>query len=102
MSDQADITGRDTYVLVEALSFTVEALSELPIELRPDNNIAEMKRLIEEFVKHDAGLAEVQKIARRRLGTCLPMGRRMVFSRIAQTKKSIQFLTLVGLKQPFI
>jgi hypothetical protein len=37
MSDQADITGRDTYLLVEALTFAVEALSGLPIELRPDN-----------------------------------------------------------------
>ena len=30
MSDQADVTGRDTYLLVEALTFTVEALSGLP------------------------------------------------------------------------
>ena len=27
MSDQADVAGRDTYLLVEALTFTVEALS---------------------------------------------------------------------------
>jgi hypothetical protein len=53
----ADVTGRDTYLLVEALTFTVEALSGLAIQLRPDNNIADMKRLVEEFVKHDAGLA---------------------------------------------
>jgi hypothetical protein len=43
-------------LLVEALTFTVEALSGLPIELRPDNNIADRKRLVEEFVKHDAEL----------------------------------------------
>jgi hypothetical protein len=57
MSDQAGVTGRENYLIVEALALAVEALSGLPIELRPDNNIADMKRLIEEFVKHDAGLA---------------------------------------------
>jgi hypothetical protein len=75
MSDQADVTGRDTYLLVEALTFTVEALSGLPIELRPDNNIADMKRLVEEFAKHDAGLARSQLIARRRLAHVLAYGK---------------------------
>ena len=75
MSDQADITGRDTYLLVESLTFAVEALSGLPIELRPDNNIADMKRLVEEFVRHDAGLAHSQMIARRRLGYVLAYGK---------------------------
>jgi hypothetical protein len=55
MSDQADVTGRDTYLLVEALTFTVEALGALPIEVRPDNNIGDMKRLVEKFVKYDGG-----------------------------------------------
>ena len=75
MSEQEDVTGRDTYIIVEALSFTVEALSGLPIEHRPDNNIADMKRLLEEFVKHDAGLAQVQLIAHRRLGHVLAYGK---------------------------
>jgi hypothetical protein len=69
--DRAEVTGRDTYLLVEALTFTVEALSGLPTELRPDNNVADMKRLLEEFVKLDAGLAHSQLIARRRLGHVL-------------------------------
>jgi hypothetical protein len=30
MSDQKNVTGRDTYILVEALTFTIEALSGLP------------------------------------------------------------------------
>ena len=71
MSDQADVTGRDTYLLVEALTFAFEALSGLPIELRPDYNITDMKRLVEEFVKHDAGLAYSRMIGRRRLGYVL-------------------------------
>jgi len=50
-------------------------LSGLPIELRPDNNIADMKRLVEKFVKHDAGLAHSQLIARRRLGHVLAYGK---------------------------
>jgi hypothetical protein len=75
MSDPKNVTGRDTYILVEALTFTVEALSGLPIEFRPDNNITDMKRLLEEFVKHDAGLAQVQLIARRRLSHVLAYGK---------------------------
>jgi hypothetical protein len=54
---------RDRFIVVEALAFAVEALSGLPIELRPDNNIADMKRLIAEYVKSDAGLGQVQQIA---------------------------------------
>jgi hypothetical protein len=34
-----------------------------------------MKRLVEEFVKHDAGLACSQLIARRRLGHVLAYGK---------------------------
>ena len=71
MSERKDITGRNADVMVEALTFTVEALSGLPIELRPDNNITDMKRLIEEFVKQDANLAQSQLIARRRLKNVL-------------------------------
>ena len=36
MPNQKDLTGRDAYVMVEALTFTIEALSGLPIEHRPD------------------------------------------------------------------
>jgi hypothetical protein len=68
------VTGRDT-TSWSRLTFTVEALSGPPIELRPDNNIADMKRLVEEFVKHDAGLAHSQLIARRRVGHVLAYGK---------------------------
>jgi hypothetical protein len=34
-----------------------------------------MKRLVEELVKHDAGLAHSQMIARRRLGYVLAYGK---------------------------
>jgi hypothetical protein len=71
MSEQKKITARDAYIMVEALTFTIEALSGLPIELRPDNNITDMKRLIEDFVKQDANLARSQIIARRRLQNVL-------------------------------
>ena len=39
MPQQTEVTGRDAYIIVEALTFAVEALSKLPIEFRPDNNI---------------------------------------------------------------
>ena len=71
MSERKDITGRDAYIMVEALTFTIEALSGLPFELRPDNNITDMKRLIEEFVKQDSNLAQSQLTARRRLQNVL-------------------------------
>lgn len=43
MSQRKEVTGRDAYIMVEALTFAVEALSKLPIELRPDSNIGDMK-----------------------------------------------------------
>ena len=71
MSNAKDLTGRDAYVMVEALTFTIEALSGLPIEHRPDNNIADMKRLLDDFVKGDASVALHQSIARKRLENVL-------------------------------
>jgi len=55
MSQRKEGTGRDAYVMAEALAFTVEALSTLPIEFRPDN----------------ASLGQAQPIVRRRLATLL-------------------------------
>ena len=71
MPNQKDVTGRDAYVMVEALTFAIEALSGLPIEHRPDNNIADMKRLLDNFVKGDASVALHQSIARKRLENVL-------------------------------
>jgi hypothetical protein len=67
MSERREVTGRDAYIMVEALAFAVEALSKLPIEFRPDNNIADMMRLIDDLVMQDATLAQAQAIAQRRL-----------------------------------
>jgi hypothetical protein len=71
MSQRKEITGRDGYIIVEALTFAVEALSKLPTEFRPDNNIDDMKRLIEAAVKQDTNLGRLQKIAQRRLAALL-------------------------------
>ena len=76
MSDQKNITGRDGYILVEALSFTIEALSALPLEFRPDNNITDMKRILDGLIKQDANLAEFQMIARRKLDQVLSHSQR--------------------------
>jgi hypothetical protein len=67
MSDQQNITGRDGYILVEALSSTIEALSALPFEFRPDNNITDMKRILDGLIKRDAALAGPQWLARRKV-----------------------------------
>jgi hypothetical protein len=71
MSQRKEVTGRDAYIMVEALTFAVEALGKLPIELRPDNNIVDMMRLIDELVNQDATLAQAQKIVQRRLAMLL-------------------------------
>jgi hypothetical protein len=57
--------------IVEALTFSVEALGKRPIEYRPSNNIADMMRLIDQLVKQDATLSQTQEIAQRRLATLL-------------------------------
>jgi hypothetical protein len=71
MAKRKDITGRDGYILVEALSFTIEAFSGLPIEFRPDNNITDMKRILDELIKQDTNLAQSQLLARRKLDQVL-------------------------------
>jgi hypothetical protein len=71
MSDQQNITGRDGYILVESLSFTIEALSALPFEFRPDNNITDMKRILDGLIKRDAALAGPQWLARHKLDQVL-------------------------------
>jgi hypothetical protein len=75
MAEQRDITGRDRYLLVQALSFTIEAFSGLPVELCPDNNITDMKLILDALIKQDEKLAEFQMIARRKLGQVLGQGR---------------------------
>ena len=61
MSDQADVTGRDAYLLVEALTFTVEAPAA-----------CHRARQLPARSKH---LAHSQLIARRRLGHVLEYGK---------------------------
>jgi hypothetical protein len=68
MSSQADHQSyRDSYVILEALAFTIEAFQRLPIEHRPDNDVADMKRLVDKLVKQDGTLSHAQLLARRRL-----------------------------------
>jgi hypothetical protein len=67
MAKRKKITGRDNFILVEALSFTIEAFSNLPIEFRPDNDITDMKLLLNELVKQDTALAQYQLLAQRKL-----------------------------------
>jgi hypothetical protein len=62
---------RDSYIILEALTFTIEAFEKLPIEYRPSNSIADMKRLVDVLVKRDVTLAQAQSLARRRLEVIL-------------------------------
>src|SRR5258708_20062377 len=72
MSDQQNITGRDGYILVEALSFAIEALSALPFEFRPDSNIIDMKRILDGLIKQDAALAGPHCLPRPKTEPLLP------------------------------
>ena len=71
MTKRKEITGRDGYILAQALTFTIEAFSGLPIEFRPDNNITDMKLILDELVKEDASVANSQIAARRKLDQVL-------------------------------
>jgi hypothetical protein len=71
MANLKEVTARDGYILAEALAFTIEALSALPFEFRPDNNITDMKRLLEGLIKQDGNLARSQWLARRKLDQVL-------------------------------
>ncbi len=75
MANLKEVTGRDGYVLVEALAFTIEALSALPIEFRPDNNITDMKRILDGLVRQDGTLAQSQWLARHKLDQVLTHNR---------------------------
>jgi hypothetical protein len=76
MANLKEATGRDGYILVEALAFTIEALSALPFEFRPDNNITDLKRILDGLIKQDANLARSQWLARRKLDQVLTHGQR--------------------------
>ena len=69
-----NITGRDEIIVAEALTFAIEVLSRLPIELRPTNNIEDMKRLLDELVKSPDALASAQRTALRRITALLVEG----------------------------
>jgi hypothetical protein len=75
MSDQKNPASRDGYILVEALAFTIEALSALPIEFRPDNNINAMKRIHDGLIRQDAALAQSKWFARRNVDLFLTHSR---------------------------
>jgi hypothetical protein len=63
----AEYDARRKHLLIEALAFAIEGLCTLPIEYRPDNNIAEMKTWLDELIAENATLSGHQLIAQRRL-----------------------------------
>ena len=78
MAKRKDITGRDAFIMAEALTFTIEAFSCLPIEHRPNNNITDMKRILGAPVKQDGNIARSQLSAHRRLESLLKHGQRPI------------------------
>jgi hypothetical protein len=54
---------REDYLIAEALLTAIEAMSRLPKEFRPENNIAELKKMLDEM--SPSNLAMLQWQARR-------------------------------------
>jgi hypothetical protein len=80
MPKQPNWPSRDTYVVLEALTFAIEAFERLPIEFRPKRSISDLKRLVDGLVRHDVTLAQAQSLALRRLevianGNAVPRSR---------------------------
>jgi hypothetical protein len=46
MTEQADITGRDDYLIAQALHWAIKALAALPQEHRPASNIEGMRQIL--------------------------------------------------------
>jgi hypothetical protein len=50
---------RTAYVLASAIAFTVDAISSLPAEYRPESNLADMKSLLASFPREAREFAEM-------------------------------------------
>ena len=46
MTEQANITGRDDYLIAQALHGAIKALAALPQEHRPASNIEDMRPIL--------------------------------------------------------
>ena len=57
------MNSREDYLIAEALLTAIEAMSRLPKEFRPENNIAELKKMLDEI--SPSNLAMLQWQARR-------------------------------------
>jgi hypothetical protein len=40
------VTSRDEFIVAQALSFSIKVLSTLPVAMRPESNISEMKAIL--------------------------------------------------------
>ena len=47
MNDQTDVTGRDDYIIAQALWEASKVLDSLPDKERPDSNIQDMRAILE-------------------------------------------------------
>jgi hypothetical protein len=59
------LSGRDWQLVVKALVVAVAAIERMPEgPFRPDNDVADMKALLDELVEADAALAHYARSAR--------------------------------------
>lgn len=60
-NNENNITGRDNFIIAEALATAIVALTDLPIAHRPSSDIEDMKRLFTEYA-HQLGGAVARSI----------------------------------------
>ena len=53
------VTGRDGYIIAQALAYAIEAIGALPPERREESNRTDMKRLLDAMIDSDRALARV-------------------------------------------
>ena len=60
-----ELSGRDWHLVVKALVIAVTAVERMPEgPFRPDNDVADMKALLDELVESDEALAHYARSAR--------------------------------------
>jgi len=62
-----DITGRDHYLITQALAIAIGAIDALPNSARPLSDQNDMKKLLDHMVENDRDLQNVVDDARRKI-----------------------------------
>jgi hypothetical protein len=45
-----NVTGRDIYIVIQALAYAIEAIKRLPAHLQPESNMIDMEKLLKHYL----------------------------------------------------